>query len=154
VPFCSFMRQGSGSHVKPAIGGFMVGIVALFLPQVLGGGYPMIQSAVDGQLAIPLMAMLIFAKIGATAFTISSGGSGGVFAPSLFIGSMLGGAFGGVCHAFFPHIVTEPSAFVLVGMGGFFAGVAKVPIAALIMVAEMTGGYSLIVPMMIVFSLS
>ena len=67
---------------------------------------------------------------------------------------MLGGAFGGVCHRFFPHIVTEPGAFVLVGMGGFFAGVAKVPIAALIMVAEMTGGYSLIVPMMIVSSLS
>ena len=149
-----FRRLKLPSHVKPAIGGFMLGIVALFLPQVLGGGYPMIQSAIDGQLAVPLMAMLIFAKIGATAFTISSGGSGGVFAPSLFIGSMLGGAFGGVCHAFFPHIVTEPSAFVLVGMGGFFAGVAKVPIAALIMVAEMTGGYSLIVPMMIVSSLS
>ena len=114
----------------------------------------MIQSAIDGQLAVPLMAALVFAKIFATSFTISSGGSGGVFAPSLFIGAMLGGAFGGICHTFFPHIVTEPSAFVLVGMGGFFAGVAKVPIAALIMVAEMTGGYSLIVPMMIVSSLS
>jgi CIC family chloride channel protein len=67
---------------------------------------------------------------------------------------MLGGAFGTMCHRFFPAIVAEPSAFVLVGMGGFFAGVAKVPIAALIMVAEMTGGYSLIVPMMIVSSLS
>jgi CIC family chloride channel protein len=100
------------------------------------------------------MAALVFAKIVATSCTISSGGSGGVFAPSLFIGSMLGGAFGDMCHRFFPHIVAEPSAFVLVGMGGFFAGVAKVPIAALIMVAEMTGGYSLIVPMMIVSSLS
>ena len=100
------------------------------------------------------MAALVFAKIVATSCTISSGGSGGVFAPSLFIGSMLGGAFGTICHRFFPAIVTEPSAFVLVGMGGFFAGVAKVPIAALIMVAEMTGGYSLIVPMMIVSSLS
>ena len=149
-----FRRIKLPSHVKPAIGGLMLGIVALFLPQVLGGGYPMIQSAIDGQLAVSLMAMLVFAKIGVTAFTISSGGSGGVFAPSLFIGSMLGGAFGGVCHMFFPHIVTEPTAFVLVGMGGFFAGVAKVPIAALIMVAEMTGGYSLIVPMMIVSSLS
>ena len=103
MPFCSFMRQGSGSHVKPAIGGFMVGIVALFLPQVLGGGYPMIQSAIDGQLAIPLMAMLIFAKIGATAFTISSGGSGGVFAPSLFIGS-ISQARSGVCATHFFRI--------------------------------------------------
>jgi CIC family chloride channel protein len=149
-----FKRINLPSHVKPAIGGLMLGLLAVFLPQVLGGGYPLIQSAIDGQLAVPLMAALIFAKIFATSFTISSGGSGGVFAPSLFIGAMLGGAFGGICHTFFPHIVTEPSAFVLVGIGGFFAGVAKVPIAALIMVAEMTGGYSLIVPMMIVSSLS
>ncbi len=149
-----FKRINLPSHVKPAIGGLMLGLLAVYLPQVLGGGYPMIQSAIDGRLAVPLMAALVFAKIAATSFTISSGGSGGVFAPSLFIGSMLGGAFGGICHAFFPNIVTEPSAFVLVGMGGFFAGVAKVPIAALIMVAEMTGGYSLIVPMMIVSSLS
>jgi CIC family chloride channel protein len=149
-----FRRIDLPKHVKPAIGGLMVGLVAVYLPQVLGGGYPMMQAAIDGQLAIPLMAALVFAKIAATSFTISSGGSGGVFAPSLFIGSMLGGAFGGICHNLFPNIVTEPSAFVLVGMGGFFAGVAKVPIAALIMVAEMTGGYSLIVPMMIVSSLS
>ncbi len=112
------------------------------------------QSAIDGHLAIRLMAVLVFAKIAVTSFTISSGGSGGVFAPSLFIGSMLGGAFGNACQRFFPHIVTQPSAFVLVGMGGFFAGVAKVPIAALIMVMEMTGGYSLIVPMMIVTPLA
>jgi CIC family chloride channel protein len=100
------------------------------------------------------MIALVFGKIVATSCTISSGGSGGVFAPSLFVGSMLGGAFGDACQRFFPHIVSQPSAFVLVGMGGFFAGVAKVPIAALIMVAEMTGGYALIVPMMIVSSLS
>jgi CIC family chloride channel protein len=132
----------------------MVGIMALFLPEVLGGGYSWMQSAIDGDLAIRLMAVLVIAKILATSFTISSGGSGGVFAPSLFIGSVLGGAYGNVCQRFFPHIIAEPGAFVLVGMGGFFAGVAKVPIAALIMVAEMTGGYSLIVPMMIVTSLS
>jgi CIC family chloride channel protein len=149
-----FRRLKLPRSLKPAIGGLMVGLIAVYLPQVLGGGYAWIQSAIDGHLAVSLMAALIFAKIAATACTISSGGSGGVFAPSLFIGSMLGGAFGDICHGFFPHIVTEPSAFVLVGMGGFFAGVAKVPIASLIMVAEMTGGYSLIVPMMIVSSLS
>jgi len=149
-----FRRLKLPRSVKPAIGGLMVGLIAVFLPEVLGGGYSWIQSAIDGQLALLLMAVLVFAKIVATSCTISSGGSGGVFAPSLFIGSMLGGSFGGICHRFFPHIVTEPSAFVLVGMGGFFAGVAKVPIAALIMVAEMSGGYSLIVPMMIVSSLS
>jgi CIC family chloride channel protein len=149
-----FRRLNLPRSLKPAVGGLLVGLIAVFLPQVLGGGYAWIQSAIDGHLAVPLMTALIFAKIVATSCTISSGGSGGVFAPSLFIGSMLGGAFGTTCHRFFPAIVAEPSAFVLVGMGGFFAGVAKVPIAALIMVAEMTGGYSLIVPMMIVSSLS
>lgn len=140
--------------VKPALGGLLVGIIGFFLPEVFGGGYGWIQSAIDGRLAGGMMLALVFGKIVATSCTISSGGSGGVFAPSLFIGSMLGGAFGSVCHRFFPHVVSQPSAFVLVGMGGFFAGVAKVPIAALIMVAEMTGGYALIVPMMIVSSLS
>jgi CIC family chloride channel protein len=149
-----FHKLNIPRSVKPALGGLMLGILAFFIPEVLGGGYKWMQSAIDGQLAIGLMAILVFAKIISTSFTISSGGSGGVFAPSLFIGSMLGGFYGNVCGRFFPHIVTEPAAFVLVGMGGFFAGVAKVPIAALIMVAEMTGGYSLIVPMMIVSSLA
>jgi CIC family chloride channel protein len=149
-----FRRLNLPKAFKPALGGLMVGAVALFLPEILSGGYPWMQAAIDGRLAIQLMAVLVFAKIVVTSFTISSGGSGGVFAPSLFIGSMLGGAFGNACQGLFPHIVTEPSAFVLVGMGGFFAGVAKVPIAALIMVMEMTGGYNLIVPMMIVTSLS
>jgi chloride channel protein, CIC family len=139
---------------KPALGGLMLGMLAFFLPEILGGGYKWIQSAIDGQLAIGLMAALILGKILATSFTISSGGSGGVFAPSLFIGSMLGGLYGNLCARIFPHIVIEPAAFVLVGMGGFFAGVAKTPIAALIMVAEMTGGYSLILPMMVVSALS
>jgi CIC family chloride channel protein len=149
-----FRRLNLPRPLKPALGGLMVGLIAVYLPEILGGGYTWMQSALDGQLAVPLMAALVLAKIAATSFTISSGGSGGVFAPSLFIGAMLGGAFGATCHGLFPHIVTEPSAFVLVGMGGFFAGVAKVPIAALIMVAEMSGGYSLIVPMMIVSSLA
>ncbi|HQK47177.1 MAG TPA: chloride channel protein [Syntrophorhabdaceae bacterium] len=140
--------------LKPAIGGLMLGVVAFFLPEVLGGGYRWIQSAINGELAWGLMLALVFGKIIATSFTISSGGSGGVFAPSLFIGSMLGGFYGDICARFFPDIFDKPAAFVLTGMGGFFAGVAKTPIAALIMVAEMTGGYSLILPMMIVSSLS
>jgi CIC family chloride channel protein len=140
--------------LKPAIGGLMLGGLAFFLPQILGGGNEWVQSAIDGKLAVGLMLVLAFAKIFATSFTISSGGSGGVFAPSLFIGSMLGGSYGHLCSQLFPHWVTHPSAFVFVGMGGFFAGVAKVPIASLIMVAEMTGGYSLIVPLMIVSTIS
>jgi len=149
-----FHRLSLPRSFKPAIGGLLLGGLAFFLPQVLGGGYEWIQSAIDGKLTMELMLLLVFAKILSTSFTISSGGSGGVFAPSLFIGSMLGGFYGHLCAKLFPHWVTHPNAFVLVGMGGFFAGVAKVPIASLIMVGEMTGGYSLIVPLMIVSSIS
>jgi len=87
------------------------------------------------------MAILVLCKILATSLTISSGGSGGMFAPSLFIGAMLGGSFGGICRLWFPHLAPPVSAFVLVGMGGFLAGVFKTPLAALIMVAELTGSH-------------
>jgi CIC family chloride channel protein len=124
---------------KPAIGGLGVGLLALRLPQVLGGGYGWIQEAIDGRLAMRLLLVLLFAKILALSFTVSSGGSGGVFAPSLFVGSMLGGAFAGMFH--------HPSAgLVIVGMAAVFGGAARVPIATLLMVAEMTGGYQLLVP--------
>jgi len=139
---------------RPALGGLVLGILAFFLPEVLGGGYDWIQSAIDGRMAMGLMLLLVFAKIAATSLTIGSGGSGGVFAPSLFIGAMLGGFYGHFCGILLPEWSLHPSTFVLVGMGGFFAGVAKVPIASLIMVAEMTGGYSLIVPLMIVSTIS
>jgi len=124
---------------KPAIGGLGVGLLALRLPQVLGGGYGWIQQAIDGQLALHLLLVLLFAKMLALSLTVSSGGSGGVFAPSLFVGSMLGGAFAGMFH----H---PPAGLVIVGMAAVFAGAARVPIATLLMVAEMTGGYQLLVP--------
>jgi len=126
-------------HIKPAIGGLGVGIMALALPQVLGGGYGWIQEAIDGKLALTLLATLMIAKIVALALTISSGGSGGVFAPGLFVGAMLGGALAKVFHQ-------PDAAFVIVGMAAVFAGAARVPIATLLMVTEMTGGYQLLVP--------
>lgn len=126
-------------HIKPAIGGLGLGIMALGIPQVLGGGYGWIQEAIDGKLALNLMGILIFAKILALALTISSGGSGGVFAPGLFVGAMLGGSLA--------KIFNQPdAAFVIVGMAAVFAGAARVPIATLLMVTEMTGGYQLLVP--------
>jgi CIC family chloride channel protein len=149
-----FQKLSLSKYFQPALGGLMLGVLAFFFPQVLGGGYEWVQSAIDGKLAIGIMLLLAFAKIFATSFTISSGGSGGVFAPSLFIGAMLGGFYGSICSNLFPDLLINPSAFVLVGMGGFFAGVAKVPIASLIMVTEMTGGYTLIVPLMIVSIIS
>ncbi len=127
------------SWTKPAVGGLALGLMALRLPQVLGGGYGWIQEAIDGQMALRLLLVLLVAKMLALSFTVSSGGSGGVFAPSLFVGAMLGGAFAGVVH----H---HPAGFVIVGMAAVFAGAARVPIATLLMVAEMTGGYQLLVP--------
>jgi CIC family chloride channel protein len=132
----------------PAFGGLLVGLVALFRPEAMGGGYGMIQKALMGEVPIALMFSLAFFKILTTSFTISSGGSGGVFGPSLFIGAMLGGAVGQAAHAWLPGIVSSPGAFALVGMAAFFAGVAKAPLGALLMVCEMTGGYQLIVPIM------
>ncbi|MFV2067460.1 MAG: chloride channel protein [Pirellulales bacterium] len=138
--------------LKPALGGLMLGVLAFNLPQIMGGGYGWIQMAIDNpkELGIWTMLLLCIAKVAATSLTISSGGSGGVFAPSLFIGAMLGGAFSQACDYFFPGIIQEPAAYVLVGMGGFFAGVAKVPLTAVIMVCEMSGSYGLLVPLMLV----
>jgi CIC family chloride channel protein len=126
-------------HFKPAIGGLGVGLIALWLPQVLGGGYGWIQLAIFGKMPGNLMLILTFAMILAYSLTISSGGSGGVFAPSLFVGAMLGGFLAQVFHQ-------PAAAFVVVGMAAVFGGAARVPVATLLMVTEMTGGYMLLVP--------
>jgi CIC family chloride channel protein len=124
---------------KPGLGGLLVGVIALRLPQVLGGGYGWIQEAIDGRLALGLLLILVVAKMLTLSFSVSSGGSGGIFAPSLFVGAMLGGVLAAVSH----H---PPAGLVIVGMAAVFAGAARVPIATLLMVAEMTGGYQLLVP--------
>jgi CIC family chloride channel protein len=127
------------SHLKPAIGGFGVGIIAMALPQVLGGGYGWIQEVINGQFTITLLLLLLFGKMIAFALTVGSGGSGGVFAPSLFVGAMLGG--------FLAHLFHQPAAaFAIVGMAAVFGSAARVPFATLLMVTEMTGGYNIFVP--------
>ncbi len=135
----AFRQLRFPNMLKPALGGLIMGCIALALPQVIGGGYGWMQYAIDGRIALGTLAVLMFAKIFAMSFTVSSGGSGGVFAPSLFVGAMLGGLVAMVVH--------EPTApFVVVGMAAVFAGAAHVPIATLMMVTEMTGGYTLLVP--------
>jgi chloride channel protein, CIC family len=124
---------------KPALGGLLLGLMALKLPQVLGGGYGWIQGAINGSLALHLLLLLMVAKIVALSLSVASGGSGGVFAPSLFIGAMLGAAFAGQFAQF-------PGGFVIVGMAAVFGAAAGVPLATLLMVSEMTGGYQLLVP--------
>ena len=127
------------SHFKPAIGAFGVGLIALAYPQVLGGGYGWIEKAINGQLVFSLMLILIFMKILAFAFTVSSGGSGGVFSPTLYVGAMLGGFLAAIFHQ--PY-----ASFTIVGMAAVFGSAARVPVATLLMVTEMTGGYKLLVP--------
>jgi len=139
---------------KPALGGLMLGLIALLGPPVLDGGYGWIQVAMEGKILWQFMLLLAFLKIFATTCTISSGGSGGVFGPSVFIGAMLGGAFGFLGHSLAPSWVINPKSFVLVGIGGFFAGVAKVPVASIIMACEMCASYTLLVPLMLVSAIS
>ena len=145
-----FRRIPIKPHFVPAIGGLLVGCIGLMTPKVLSGGYGTIQLALLGKLSVGLMAIMVLTKIFATSFTIGSGGSGGVFGPSLFIGAMLGGVVGQLGHTYFPEVIANPAAFALVGMAAFFAGVAKAPIGALLMVSEMTQGYGLVVPLMFV----
>jgi CIC family chloride channel protein len=134
-----FRKLPIPAWTKPALGGLGVGLLALKLPEVLGGGYGWIQLAMHGQLALKLLLVLVAAKLLAFALTVSSGGSGGVFAPSLFVGAMLGGACAAAFH--------QPSAiFVVVGMAAVFGAAARVPIATMLMVTEMAGGYQLLVP--------
>ena len=124
---------------RPAVGGLLLGVLALWLPQVLGGGYGWIQQAIDGRLVLHLLVLLIFAKMAAFALTVGSGGSGGVFAPSLFVGAMLGGAFAVTLHQL-------PAVFAVVGMAAVFGAAARVPVATMLMVTEMAGGYHLLLP--------
>jgi CIC family chloride channel protein len=156
-------------QLKPAVGGFLLGLVALAYPQVMTGGYGWVQWGAIGmppELTLPgetsfvphmgmsLLLILCVLKIVATGFTISSGGSGGVFGPSMLIGGMIGGFYGQLMSSLLPIGHIAPAAFVLVGMGGFFAGVSKTPLTSIMMVSEMTGSYSLLVPLMLACGLN
>jgi len=117
-------------------------------------GYPAMSMALAGKYALGLLALLVIAKMLAVSLTIGSGGSGGVFAPSLFIGAMLGEAYGTFLQRVFPAIIAHPSNFGLVGMAAVFAGAARAPITAIIILFELTGDYSVILPLMIAVVLS
>jgi CIC family chloride channel protein len=145
-----FKKLNIPNIYKPAIGGFLVGILALFFPHILGPGYGWIQEAINTNLTITVMMAFVVLKILATSFTIGSGGSGGVFAPSVVTGSILGGLFGRFVSQYFPGLIANEASFVILGMGGMLSCVANTPLAAFLMVTEMTGSYKLIVPMLLV----
>lgn len=141
-------------HLKPAVGGLLTGIIGFFLPHTLSFGYGFAQMALENQLPVLFLLSLAFGKIMTTSFSIGSGGSGGVFGPSVVIGGALGGAVGRMFHAVMPEIVTQPGAFVVVGMAGFFAGVSNAPISTIIFVSEMTNSYHLLLPSLLVCSIA
>ncbi|QDV35757.1 chloride channel protein [Tautonia plasticadhaerens] len=156
-------------QLKPAVGGLMLGAMAVAFPQLMTGGYGWVQwgaigmppslalpgaSVFSPEMGVSLLLSLALLKTIATGLTISSGGSGGVFGPSIFIGGMLGGAIGQLLNAALPGQDLNHAAFALVGMGGFFAGVSKSPLASIVMVCEMSGSYSLLVPLMLVCGLN
>jgi CIC family chloride channel protein len=136
--------------LKPAIGGLLVGAVGLFVPDSLSTGFGVVQKAFRGQGTVLALLAIAAAKMLTTSLTVGSGGSGGVFGPAIVIGGALGGAVGLVFHGWQPVLVPDPGAFAMVGMAGFFAAAAHVPISTVIMVSEMTGNYHLLVPTMFV----
>ena len=136
------------NHFKPAIGGLLMGLLALWVPETISTGYGWVQKAMTGDYIGWSLILLALAKILAMSLTISSGGSGGVFGPNVYIGGMVGAWVAFVADRLIPGAGFSSAAFAVVGMAAVFAGTARVPIATLIMVAEMTGGYGLIVPSM------
>ncbi|NHD18516.1 CBS domain-containing protein [Actinopolyspora sp. BKK1] len=135
--------------LRPGVGGLLLGLLLLVLPQMYGVGYPVLGNAIHGNYAIWFLIVLLFGKMLATSLTIGIGGSGGVFAPALFVGGMGGTAFGLIAHGLLPGIAGSPGAYGLIGMGAAFAGSARAPITAVIILFELTGQYSIILPLML-----
>jgi len=135
--------------LKPALGGFLVGIIGLAFPQIFSNGYEPMGLALMGNMAFWLMASLVFLKILATSLTLGSGGSGGIFAPALYIGAMLGGAFGTIINLLFPFMTAKPGAYSLVGMGAVLAAAAHAPLTNILLLFELTGDYHIILPIMV-----
>ncbi len=136
-------------YIKPAIGGLLVGLIGFYYPEIFGVGYKTIELTLYGKLAANVVIVLIFAKILATSITLGSGGSGGIFAPCLFIGATLGCAYGKITYLLVPTIAIPPGACALVGMGAVLSGATHAPISAILILFEITGNYKILLPLMI-----
>lgn len=135
--------------LRPACAGFLVGIIALYYPQVLGVGYEATDNALNELLSLDVLLILLVLKVAATAISLGSGFGGGVFSPSLFLGAMLGGAFGIIATSVFPHLSSGHGAYTIVGMGAVAGAVLGAPISTILMVFELTSDYSITIAVMI-----
>jgi len=142
------------NYMKPAIGGVLTGIIGFFLPHTLAFGYGFAQEAIYQEATLAFLLTLALGKIFTTSFSIGSGGSGGLFGPSIVIGAALGGVVGQLCHQIAPGMLQSPGAFAVVGMAGFFAAVSNTPISTIIFVSEMTNSYHLLLPSLLVCSVA
>lgn len=147
-----FRKLSIPNHIKPAVGGLITGIIGFFLPYTLAFGYGIAQQAILNQVAISTLFLLAIGKIFTTSFSIGSGGSGGVFGPSIVIGGAMGGVVGKIFHILMPTVVSTPGSFVIVGMAGFFAAASNTPISTIIFISEMTNSYHLLLPSLLVCS--
>lgn len=136
-------------YLQPAIAGLLIGIISLWFPQIMGPGYGSIDQALHNQFTWQILGLLAVFKILGTTVSFVSGTPGGMFAPTLFVGAMLGGAVGGIEHHFYPWLTGSVGAYALVGMGTLFAGFLRVPLTSVFMVLEVSGNYSIILPVMI-----
>src|SRR5450755_3745049 len=134
---------------QPVAGGLLVGVIGWFVPQVLGVGYGFVGDALNGNMAIRLMLLLLVLKLITVTASYASGNAGGIFGPALFIGAMLGGSVGTAAHHLFPAYTATAGAYALVGMGAVFAGVVRAPMTSVLIIFEMTQDYAVIVPLMI-----
>lgn len=148
-PRCKALPRWT-QYFQPAVAGLLIGIIAVLgAPQVMGAGYEYIDEAMHGQFTWQMLAILAGLKIIATLLSFVSGTPGGMFAPTLFIGAMLGAAVGGAEHVLFPHLSGSPGTYALVGMGVLFAGFLRAPMTSVFMVLEVSGNYSIILPVLI-----
>ncbi len=148
-PWCKKLRPWT-QYAQPAVAGLLIGLIAVMgAPQVMGAGYEYMDEAMHGQFTWQFMAILALLKIVATMLSFVSGTPGGMFAPTLFIGAMFGAAVGGAEHALLPHLSWSPGTYALVGMGVLFAGFLRAPMTSVFMVLEVSGNYSIIVPVIV-----
>ena len=143
-----FARVPLASWAKPAAGFALVGLIGVRFPHVFGNGYDTVNLVLREQLPLALVLALPFLKVAATALTVGSGGAGGLFTPTLFVGSVIGSAFGAWCHATFPAGTATSGAYALVGMGAMVAGTTQAPLTAILTIFELTGDYQILLPLM------